>query len=244
MPSDSHALPEIVSRDEWLDARRALLAEEKALSRQRDAVARARRALPAVALEEDFRFVAPSGEEVGLDGLFGPHSQLLLYHFMFDPGWERPCKSCSFWADHFTAMVPHLARRDVAFAASSLAPREKLDDWAARAGWRFPWFSTVGTAFNEAFDVTFPREAPRPGQTHNFRPAPKARGEMPGLSTFLRTPDGRVLHHYSAYARGLEPLNATYGALDLVPRGRDEADLAWSMEWVRRQVDVEEGYEP
>lgn len=228
----------VVTRAQWLAERQALLELEKRHSRAGDDLARRRRALPWVRVERDYRFMGPEGER-SLHQLFGEHSQLLLYHFMFDPQWEKPCPSCSFWADHFDAMRWHLAHRDVAMVAVSSAPQPKLVATAARAGWSFPWYSAIDPSFNADFQVTFPRdEGGDPDRRYNYSPAPDMKGEMPGLSVFTRAQaDGQVFHTYSAYARGLEALNATYGALDLMPQGRDEDGLPWTMAWVKRRGD-------
>jgi predicted dithiol-disulfide oxidoreductase (DUF899 family) len=217
-----------VSRAEWLEARRALLAREKALTQARDEVAAARRALPRTEVTEPYRFAAPAGS-TDLAGLFGGRSQLIVYHFMFGPDWQEGCPSCSFWADSFDGMSPHLAARDTAFAAVSRAPLDRLMAYRARMGWEFPWVSSLGTSFNEDFGVTI---AEGPGAAYNYAPTTR-KGEMPGLSVFMRE-EGRVFHTWSTYARGLDALNPVYQHLDLTPRGRDEAGLPWPMAWVRR----------
>lgn len=204
-----------------------LLLREKAHLRERDALAAARRRLPPVPVAEDYRFVTEAGEAT-LAGLFGPSSQLAVYHFMFGPDWAEGCPSCSFWADAFDGMLPHLAARDVAFVAVSRAPLDRLLAYRRRMGWRFPWVSATGEAFSRDHGVTLPPE----GGAYNFG-ARIAKGEMPGLSVFLRE-GGAVFHTYSTYARGLEAFNPVYQILDLVPKGRDEAGLPWPMAWVRR----------
>lgn len=223
----------VVSRKEWLEQRMALLELEKKHKREADALAAKRRALPWVKIDTDYRFTGPEGE-VPLAGLFGEQSQLVVYHFMYGADWEKPCPSCSFWADHFDNAHRHLRHRDVRLVCVSIAPRPKLEAWAKKAGWSFPWYSSAGSSFNEDFHVTLdPENASR---TFNFRPS-KAKGEMPGVSTFIKTDEG-IFHAYSAYARGLEPMNATYGILDLTPKGRDEEDLEWSMAWVKRLAEL------
>lgn len=227
----------VTSREDWLTQRRALLELEKDHKRKSDELAKRRRELPWVELSEDYRFVGPEGE-VGLAALFGGHSQLVVYHLMFGPDWSKPCPSCSFWADHFDGSREHLARRDVRLVAVSRAPREMLVAAAARAQWTFPWYSSEGTSFNHDFHVTFEKGSD-PEASYNFRAAPDADGEMPGVSAFAKDGD-RIFHTYSAYARGLEPMNATYGILDFAPRGRDEEGLDWPMSWVQRLADVRE----
>jgi len=223
----------VVSRAEWLEARRALLAEEKALTRQRDAVAAKRRALPWVRVERDYRFETPDGAAT-LPELFGPHRQLLVYHFMFGPDWAQGCPSCSFWADSFDGNVAHLAARDIAFVAVSRAPLDRLEAYRERMGWTFPWVSSAGSDFNFDFRVSATEAQLERGEMfYNFRDT-KASEELPGASAFYRDEDGAVFHTYSCYSRGLDPLNAAYQWIDLAPKGRDEDDLPWSMAWVKR----------
>ena len=218
----------VVTRAEWLEARRELLALEKELTRARDEVARVRRALPWVRVEHDYVFDGPGGER-SLADLFAGRGQLAVYHFMFGPDWDEGCRSCSLWADQFDAMIPHLAARDVTLVAVSRAPLEALRPFRERMGWRFPWYSSARSTFNEDYHVSFP------GQErgwYNFRET-DVMEELPGLSAFLRDADGTIHHTYSCYARGLDAFNATYQLLDLMPRGRDEAGLPYSMSWVR-----------
>jgi predicted dithiol-disulfide oxidoreductase (DUF899 family) len=226
-------LPRIASREDWLAARRALLEQEKAHVRRQDELAAARRALPMVRIDKDYRFATPRGE-ASLADLFGPHSQLIVYHFMFGPDWEQGCPSCSFWADNFDGIDVHLAARDTAFAAVSNAPVAKLEDYRRRLGWRFRWVSAGGTSFGEDFGVTFPDTdgAPRPGYNYSDTVIGE---EMPGVSVFVRLEDGTVCHSYSAYARGIEAFNGAYHLLDLTPKGRDEDGLPHTMAWVRRR---------
>lgn len=226
--------PAVVGRDEWLRARRDLLAEEKKLTEQRDDLSRRRRGMPWVRIDKPYRFEGPDGE-LSLGDLFAGRSQLIVYHLMFHPDWEWACKSCSFWADHFDGMVPHLAARDTAFAAISRAPLAKLKRQADRLGWRFPWVSTRGEDFNADFGVSF---APDGGGDYNYAPRegrPYAGAvELPGFSVFVRDPgSGEVFHSYSTYGRGIELMNSAYSALDLTPAGRNEEGLAHTMAWVR-----------
>jgi predicted dithiol-disulfide oxidoreductase (DUF899 family) len=216
------------TREEWLAARQALLAEEKALLKARDALAEKRRALPRCPVETPYAFQGPEGP-VPLAALFGGKSQLIIYHFMFGADWQEGCKSCSFWADHFDGMAPHLAARDVAFACISIAPLARLLEFRQRMGWRFNWLSSAGTTFNADFGVTG-----LPGETllYNYGKPIEDAGELPGLSVFARE-GGAVLHTYSCYSRGLDNLNGTYQFLDLVPKGRDESGLEWPMAWVK-----------
>ena len=221
----------IGTRAEWLAARRALLAEEKALTRFRDELAAERRALPRVRIAKDYRFEGPAGP-LGLADLFAGRRQLMLYHFMLGPDWTEPCKSCSFWAEHFDTIRVHAGERDAELAAASRAPLPRIEAIKARFGWRFPWVSSLGSDFNADFGVTFTPE--QEGQPlYNFGERTAMKGEMPGLSVFALDAAGQVFHTYSTYARGLDALNGTYQILDLVPQGRKEAGLPWPMAWVK-----------
>ncbi|MCP5432180.1 MAG: DUF899 domain-containing protein [Alphaproteobacteria bacterium] len=222
-----------VSREDWLTARLELLAAEKALTRRRDEVARLRRALPFVRLDKTYTFEGAKGRS-SLADLFAGRSQLLVQHLMFAPDAAAPCKSCSFWADHMDASLPHLAARDVSFAAVSRAAPAKLAAHARRLGWRFPWVSSGDGDFNFDFAVSFEEGEPRRGPgTYNYAPSTVASGERPGFSAFYRSEDGAIFHAYSTYGRGLDALNGTYALLDLMPKGRDEDALAFPMAWVR-----------
>ena len=225
----------VVSREEWLEARKALLEREKAFTRERDALAAARRTLPWVEVSEGYRFESEDGE-VGLAELFGAMSQLVVSHFMYGPGWEAGCPSCSFWADGYDPMTVHLAARDVAFVAVSRAPLAALLAYRDRMGWRFPWVSSRRSSFSEDFGVSFDEEALATGPvTYNYRETTMRSSEAPGLSVFCKDEAGRLFHTYSCYSRGLDPMNAAYQLLDLVPRGRDEQGLPFPMTWVRRR---------
>ncbi len=219
----------VVDREAWLQARLALLQQEKALTRQRDVVTAARQALPWLRVETDYRFTGEAGE-CGLETLFAGRSQLIVYHFMLVPG-GKPCRICSFWAEQFDAVRTQIGRRDVEVVAVSRAPFAEIQAVQARMGWRFPWFSSFGGSFNVDFGVTVTPEQAG-GAAYNFGTQPVPPGEWPGLSVFARR-DGAVFHTYGTYARGLDALNATYQLLDLVPAGRDEAALPFSMGWVR-----------
>lgn len=225
----------IVSREAWLEARKALLDRERALTRERDALAAARRSLPWVEVTEDYRFESENGT-VGLPDLFGGRSQLIVSHFMFGPDWEAGCPSCSFWADGYDPMVVHLAARDVAFAAVSRAPLASLLTYRDRMGWRFPWVSSLASRFNMDFGVSFDEDALAAGPvSYNYRETPMRGSEAPGLSTFCKDEAGRLFHTYSCYSRGLDAMNTAYQLLDIVPKGRDEQDLPFPMTWVRRR---------
>ena len=225
----------VVSREEWLEARKALLEREKAFTRERDALAAARRTLPWVEVSEGYRFESEDGE-VGLAELFSAMSQLVVSHFMYGPGWEAGCPSCSFWADGYDPMTVHLAARDVAFVAVSRAPLAALLAYRDRMGWRFPWVSSRRSSFSEDFGVSFDEEALATGPvTYNYRETTMRSSEAPGLSVFCKDEAGRLFHTYSCYSRGLDPMNTAYQLLDLVPRGRDEQGLPFPMTWVRRR---------
>jgi predicted dithiol-disulfide oxidoreductase (DUF899 family) len=225
-------LPKIASAEEWRAARVALLAEEKAMTRARDELNAKRRQLPMVKVEKDYAFEGPEGS-VGLVELFEGRRQLIVQHFMFDPGWEDGCSSCTAAADEVSpGLLQHLHIRDTTLAMVSRAPLAKIDDYKRRRGWTFPWYSSYGSDFNYDFHVTLdPSVMP---VEYNYRtaaehekagPAEFLSGdqpmEMPGHSCFLRTDDG-VFHTYSMYARGAETLGGSYYFLDLTPLGRQE----------------------
>jgi predicted dithiol-disulfide oxidoreductase (DUF899 family) len=221
----------VVSPKEWLEARKALLAEEKEFTRARDALSAKRRTLPWMKVEKTYRFEGPQGP-LTLSDLFGPHRQLVVQHFMFAPDWEKPCKSCSFWADGYNGIVAHLAQRDTAFVAVSRAPIEKLDARKRKMGWTFLWVSSGGTDFSYDFDVSF-REDQGNGATYNYQPKQGAMTDLPGTSVFVKGDDGAVYHTYSCFARGLDPMNPAYAYLDLTALGRQEDNLPNPMSWVR-----------
>ncbi len=229
----------IVSREEWLEARKAHLAREKAFTRQRDELSRERRALPWVRVEKDYVFQGPNGAE-SLGDLFDGRGQLLVQHFMYGPDWEEGCPSCSFWADGYDGFIVHLAQRDVTMVAVSRAPLDKLDAYKRRMGWRFKWVSSLGSDFNRDFQVSFSPEEMASGEmTYNYETRGFPADEAPGVSVFARNEAGEIFHTYSCYARGLDMLNGAYHYLDLVPKGRDEDDLPHSMAWVRRHDQYE-----
>ncbi|MDR3415232.1 MAG: thioredoxin family protein [Nevskia sp.] len=223
----------IVSHTEWTAARRQLLAREKEFTRLRDQLSRQRRELPWEPVEQPYVFEGEAGK-VSLAELFAGRSQLVVYHFMFAPEWELGCKSCSFWADNFNGIVPHLNARDVSFAAISRAPLAKLQAQARRLGWTFKWVSSAGTGFNYDYQVSFTPEALAGGQAiYNYEGRNTGMQELPGISVFFKGDDGRIYHTYSCYGRGLDMLNTAYNYLDLVPKGRDEDGLSSPMAWVR-----------
>lgn len=174
------------------------------------------------------------GREVTLVDLFGPHSQLIVYHFMFAPDWDQGCKSCSFLADHFNPAVVHLAARDIALCAVSKAPWEKLAAFRERMGWSFRWVSSGRNRFNEEYNVSFTQDEIDSGTAfYNYKAKGFPSREAPGFSVFAKDADGAVYHSYSVYERGLDRFITAYQLMDLVPKGRDEADLSYGMEWLR-----------
>lgn len=232
MKTRSFENPPLVSSEKWLAARRELLREEKDFTRLRERLAARRRELPWVKLEKPYVFESPAGP-VRLAELFGGRSQLIIYHFMFGPGWEEGCKSCSYVSDHLAPAVVHLQARDVAFAAVSRAPLAELAPFKARMGWAFNWVSSYGNDFNRDFAVSFTPEELAQGKVYyNYGLREFPAEEAPGLSVFARAANGEVYHTYSTYSRGLDPLIGTYTLLDLVPKGRDE-DPEATMSWVR-----------
>lgn len=223
----------IVSRDQWIAARRRLLTKEKEFLRLRDQLSSERRELPWERVEKQYVFAGPAGEETLAD-LFAGRHQLIIYHFMFAPEWETGCKSCSFWADNYNGIVPHLNQRDVSLAAVSRAPLGKLKSFAARMGWSFKWVSAANTDFNYDYHVSFKPENVALGKAeYNYARYEGSMSDLPGFSVFLKDEAGGIFHTYSTYARGLDPMNVAYQLLDLVPKGRDEVGLPHSMSWVK-----------
>lgn len=223
----------VVSREDWIAARKQLLAREKEHMRAGDALAAQRRDLPWERVAKRYVFQTATGPK-SLGELFEGKAQLAVYHFMFAPSWEAGCKSCSFWADHFSGMVEHLAQRDVRFVAISRAPLLKLQAFAKRMGWTFPWVSSSETDFNFDYQVSFrPDETAAGASTYNYAPVKDIGEEQPGISFFYKDERGDVFHTYSSFGRGIEVVNATYRWLDLAPKGRDEAGFEDPMDWVR-----------
>jgi predicted dithiol-disulfide oxidoreductase (DUF899 family) len=222
----------VVAHDEWLAARRALLVKEKELTRQRDRLSAERRALPWVKVEKDYVFDGPNGRQT-LRDLFEGRSQLLVYHFMYGPDWEEGCPSCSFWADNFNGAIEHLKARDVTMIAVSRAPYSTLNAFQKRMGWSFKWVSSLGSDFNYDFQASFTPEQQKGKVFYNFEKQEFPSDEAPGISVFYKDETGEVFHTYSAYSRGIDAVNGAYQLLDLVPKGRDEQDLPWTMAWVR-----------
>ncbi len=224
---------QVVTPEQWIEARRQLLAKEKEFTRLRDQLSRARRDLPWVRVAKRYEFDGAEGKQT-LAQLFGGRGQLVVYHFMFAPDWEAGCKSCSFWADNFNGIVPHLNQRDVTFVAISRAPLPKLQAFAKRLGWSFKWLSSFGSDFNYDYSVSFkPDDLAHGKAMYNYAVNTMNMSDLPGISVFFKDGDGTVFHTYSCYARGIDMLNTAYHYLDLVPKGRDEAGLPHNMAWVR-----------
>ena len=222
----------VVSRKEWLPARKRLLVQEKKFSRLRDQMARQRRDLPWVKVNKDYVFNGPDGKETLAD-LFDGKSQLIVYHFMFGPGWGEGCPHCSFWADHFDSVNFHIGRRDTTFVVISRAPLAEIKPFKKRMGWKFKWLSSNGTDFNFDFNVSFTPEQIKTGTAiYNYRPLDMDIDEREGASAFYKDSKGEVYHTYSTYARGIDLMNTTYNFLDLTAKGRDE-NPNHSQDWVR-----------
>jgi predicted dithiol-disulfide oxidoreductase (DUF899 family) len=225
---------DVVSRADWVAARRALLVKEKELTRQRDELSRLRRALPWEAVEKDYAFEGPDGTRT-LSELSEGRSQLVVYHMMSaGPRGETPCSNCSFWVDGFSGVVPHLNDRDVTLVVVSRAAASLLQAHAKRMGWTFPVLSSASTDFNFDYHVSFTPEQLESGRAeYNYTEYGWRMPDAPGVSVFARGPDGGVFHTYSCYARGLDTLNTAFQYLDLVPKGRNEDGLPFPLDWVR-----------
>ena len=227
----------VVSHEEWLSARTAFLAKEKEFTRLRDEVSRQRRELPWEVVTKDYSFEGPAGKQT-LAELFDGRSQLIVYHFMFEPSWDAGCKHCSFWADNFDRIIVHLNHRDVTMVAISRAPYPKLAAYRQRMGWSFNWLSSFGSDFNFDFGVSFTTEQMEKNEaSYNYRIGNPGHSEREGASVFYKDANGQMFHTYSAYARGIDMLNAAYHYIDLTPKGRDEGDTP--QRWVRRHDEYE-----
>lgn len=222
----------VVSREEWYQARQEFLAKEKEFTQLRDALSQQRRNMPWTKVDKEYLFMGPAGQET-LSDLFAGKSQLIIYHFMYGPDWsDRGCKSCSFWADNFNGIDRHIANRDATLLAVSRAPLAKIEHYKANMGWGFKWVSSYNSDFNYDYHVSFTPESVADGTArYNYKPHDNT-DERPGISVFYKDEDGTVYHTYSTYARGLDMLNGAYHFMDLLPKGRDESDLPWSMAWL------------
>jgi len=226
----------IVSRDEWLAARTALLAKEKEFTRQRDRLSAERRALPWVKIDKEYVFETLAGRKT-LAELFDGRSQLVINHFMLGPGWKEGCVGCSFGADHMGCLV-HLEHHDVTVVVVSRAPFAEIEAYRKRMGWTFTWVSSYGSDFNYDYNVSFsPKELAKGDVYYNYRMTDGGMEELPGLSVFYKDETGNIFHTYSSYARGAEELLTTYMVLDLTPKGRNETGV---MDWVRRHDEYDD----
>jgi len=224
----------IVFRDEWITARRELLAKEKELLRATAALRRQTRDLPWVKVDKNYLFEGPNGTET-LSDLFGGRSQLIIKHFMMGPGWKEGCLGCSFGADQVEGSVVHLINHDVMFVAVSRAPYPEIAAYHKRMGWKFKWVSSSGSDFNFDYNVSFTESDKARGKVfYNYELCDYMSDEMPGYSVFYKDEAGDVFHTYSVFARGTEQLGGVYGFLDVTPKGRNEPPGGNLTHWVRR----------
>ena len=224
---------DVIAHEDWIEARKQLMQKEKEFTRLRDELSGERRALPWERVEKEYVFAGPDGKEALAD-LFDGRSQLIVYHFMFDPEgeWNEACKSCSFWADNFNPVIVHLNARDVSMVAVSRAQPEKIARYRERMGWTFKWLSSYDSDFNFDFGVSFrPEEIEDP--VYNFGTIVPGLPDREGMSVFLKDGSGAIFRTYSAYARGIDLFNTAYNYLDTVPMGRGE-DGEFPQYWVRR----------
>jgi predicted dithiol-disulfide oxidoreductase (DUF899 family) len=234
--------PKIVPQAEWVAARKELLKKEKEFTRLRDEISRQRRELPWEKVTKQYAFEGSNGKE-SLADLFGDRSQLIIYHFMFGPGWEQGCPSCSYISDHIGGSLVHLAARDVRLVVVSRAPLAQIEAFKKRMGWGFKWVSSFGTDFNHDYNVSFTEEELASGEMqYNYTKQKFPSEEGPGTSVFYKDAAGDIFHTYSSYGRGLDILIGAYNWLDITPKGRDEEGLAHSMAWVRHHDRYDENY--
>ncbi len=234
--------PKIASREEWLDARKALFAKEKAMTHELDALRAERRQLPWVKVGTPYVFDGPDGQ-CTLAGLFRGRSQLAVYHFMLAPGSDHLCPGCSFISDHTDAARQHFEHADLAFAAISRAPLDRIEQVRRRMGWTFPWVSSNGSDFNYDFGVSFTKEDMAAGRAiYNYGTPITSSEDMHGVSIFAKNDEGEVFHTYSTYHRGDETLIGAFAWLDLTPKGRNET--GGTMSWVKRHDEYEPHDEP
>jgi predicted dithiol-disulfide oxidoreductase (DUF899 family) len=227
----------VVSPAEWVASRKELLKKEKEFTRMRDELNRKRHELPWERVEKNYVFIGPNGQRTLAD-LFDGRSQLIVQHFMFGPDWKEGCPSCSFMADHLGGILPHLANRDVAFAAVSRATVPQIEEFKKRMGWRFTWVSSNQNDFNWDYHVSMSKEDIARGEVYyNYKarkyPEDWSGEEAPGISAFYKDAGGAIFHTYSTFERGVELVMATYQLLDIAPKGRDEDGLSFPMAWVR-----------
>jgi predicted dithiol-disulfide oxidoreductase (DUF899 family) len=250
MSASKSAKARVVPPGEFLAARTELLKKEKQFTKLRDEISRLRRELPWERIEKNYVFEGPQGK-VPLGELFADRSQLIVYHFMLGPGWSEGCPSCSYLADHFDGMLPHLAARDIRFVAISRAPLPEIQAFQKRMGWKFPWYSSNGSDFNCDHQVSIaPDEVGQDEVYYNYSKQKFGSEERPGASVFYKDKNGEVYHTYSTYGRGLDILIGTYNWIDLTPMGRNEEVLKFPMAWIRHhdkygsdyRVDANVGY--
>jgi predicted dithiol-disulfide oxidoreductase (DUF899 family) len=210
----------IVSEQEWITARKLLLAKEKELTHLRDELTQMREELPRVKVEKEYIFDTPEGKQ-SLCDLFKGNSQLFLQHFMLGPGWKEGCPGCSFMADHIGGTLPHLEHHDVSVVVVSRATLPEIEAFKKRMGWEFTWVSSNANDFNYDYHVSF-KKADK--VDYNYEMIDWAGEELPGISAFYKDEDGTIYHTYSSYGRGAEALLNTYNVLDLMPKGRNEKD--------------------
>jgi len=230
----------VVSREKWLVSRKEFLAKEKEFTRLRDQLSQQRRELPWVKVNKEYLFDGPDGKETLAD-LFKDRSQLIIYHFMYGPGWQQGCPSCSFWADNFNGIVIHLKHRDISLLAVSRAPLDELKAYKKRMGWSFKWVSSFENEVNHDYRVSFTSdEVKKSKMFYDYSIGNFPSEELPGISVFYKDKQGDIFHTYSCYARGLDMLNGAYHYMDLVPKGRDEDDLPHTMAWLHRHDQYDE----
>jgi predicted dithiol-disulfide oxidoreductase (DUF899 family) len=223
----------VVSHEDWLTARKAFLAKEKEFTHLRDELSRQRRQLPWEKVDKSYVFDGPNGKET-LAQLFGNQSQLIVYHFMFDPADDEGCPHCSFWADNFNGNPIHLKHRDVSFVAISRAPIEKIEAFKRRMGWSFKWVSSFNNKFNYDYYASFTPEELESGTAFfNYSRTNPGPQDREGTSSFYKDKNGAIFHTYSSYGRGIDILNGAYNFLDLAPKGRDEDGMDFKQSWVR-----------
>ncbi len=233
----------VVSRDEWLEARRALLVTEKEETKLRDKIRAARQNMPWVKVDKAYLFETPQGQKTLAD-LFDGRSQLMIYHFMFGPDWEAGCPGCSFLSDHIDGTLAHLNNHDVTYVTVSRAPLDKIEAYKKRMGWKFPWVSSFGSDFNFDYHVSFTKEELESGKVfYNFRETSgdDANDELPGMSAFIRDEAGNIYHTYSDYARGGEEILTTLMILDRAPKGRNETS---TLSFVKRHDEYDAEAKP
>lgn len=229
----------IVSKEEWIVTRKEHLGKEKEFTRLRDELSKERRELPWVKVDKEYIFNSSSGKET-LSDLFEGKSQLIIYHFMYGPEWEEGCPSCSFWADNFNGINVHLNHRDINLVCVSRAPTRELEAYKKRMGWSFKWLSSLDSDFNYDYQVSFTPEEMEKGEVYyNYKNGSFPSEEAPGISVFYKDEFGEIFHTYSCYSRGLDMLNGAYHYMDLVPKGRDEDELPYTMAWLCRKDQYE-----